>query len=536
MTSKILVADDSITIQKIVAMAFEHEDTVVEGTSNGKDAFNRLAVFKPDIVLADVDMPGINGFELSKKIKDSQEFNAIPVLLLASDFEEFNSDLFRYSRADDHISKPFKSEEIIEKVKARLEAALAQANVQASSILQAETEGLDDSDEMLFVLSEEHLIEEPGKGLLGENEPAMPEPAMADFEDPELDFELSPAHLVANENPEERLAAAEAVEALDEDAGEMEEPASSLDFYLAAEGPEADAPGRDEILSSPSLFGEEGDGATEGEEPFADFPEMPAEPIFDEKAFLASESGVDAGLDETLGEHPAASPPAVSASPPAESQPARPQKSFEDLMSLVDRLSHQGERHDPPAEEKAQPPAAADPVKMPETAAVIDRVIYEVDAVKEATLSKESRTFNFQRSKLAEEAAPAANEKTADGAEEDVPPRRSPFFSGEPAAPKAVPPAVPEADALAPEAERTRQRELKEIARSLEEAPVARLDEDRIKRVLENSLDQAIKKELAGFSEAVLNTLRDVVREVAADAIKAAIREEMEKISKWRSE
>ena len=65
---------------------------------------------------------------------------------------------------------------------------------------------------------------------------------------------------------------------------------------------------------------------------------------------------------------------------------------------------------------------------------------------------------------------------------------------------------------------------------------MARLDEDRIKRVLENSLDQAIKKELAGFSEAVLNTLRDVVREVAADAIKAAIREELEKISKWRSE
>jgi len=121
MTSKILVADDSITIQKIVAMAFENEDTVVEGIGNGKEAFSRLSEFQPDIVLADVDMPGINGFELSKKIKESPEFGSIPVLLLASDFEVFNNDLFLDSRADDHITKPFKSEEIIKMVKSRLQ-------------------------------------------------------------------------------------------------------------------------------------------------------------------------------------------------------------------------------------------------------------------------------------------------------------------------------------------------------------------------------------------------------------------------------
>ena len=93
MTSKILVADDSITIQKIVAMAFENEDATVEGVSNGKDAFDKLKKFKPDIVLADVEMPGLNGFELSRKIKESAELSSISVLLLASDFEEFEEDL-----------------------------------------------------------------------------------------------------------------------------------------------------------------------------------------------------------------------------------------------------------------------------------------------------------------------------------------------------------------------------------------------------------------------------------------------------------
>ena len=57
MSKKILVADDSITIQKIVAMAFEKEDAVVEGISNGKEAFDKLGDFQPDIVLAGKNHP-----------------------------------------------------------------------------------------------------------------------------------------------------------------------------------------------------------------------------------------------------------------------------------------------------------------------------------------------------------------------------------------------------------------------------------------------------------------------------------------------
>mgnify|MGYP003308016641 CR=1 FL=1 len=88
MTVRILVADDSITIQKIVAMAFANEDVEVEGIGNGKEAFDKIQEIKPDIVLADVDMPGLNGFELSQKIKSTPDLASIKVLLLASDFED----------------------------------------------------------------------------------------------------------------------------------------------------------------------------------------------------------------------------------------------------------------------------------------------------------------------------------------------------------------------------------------------------------------------------------------------------------------
>ena len=160
MAKKILVADDSITIQKIVAMAFEGEDTIVEGTSNGKDALDRMENFGPDIVLADVDMPGLTGFELSKKIKNNPKFNSTKVLLLASDFEDFNENLFNGSGADDHISKPFKSEDIIKRV---ADLLLENTPSPAEETIKLTAMDLDESIkpvETAIELSTQNLVEE----------------------------------------------------------------------------------------------------------------------------------------------------------------------------------------------------------------------------------------------------------------------------------------------------------------------------------------------------------------------------------------
>jgi CheY-like chemotaxis protein len=116
MTIRILVADDSITIQKIVAMAFENEDAEVEGIVDGHEAFDKVPDFKPDIVLADVDMPGLDGFELCQKIKGDPELANIKVLLLASDFEDFDEGRFKECQAENYISKPFKSDDIVQMV------------------------------------------------------------------------------------------------------------------------------------------------------------------------------------------------------------------------------------------------------------------------------------------------------------------------------------------------------------------------------------------------------------------------------------
>ncbi|PIR01781.1 MAG: hypothetical protein COV66_00260 [Nitrospinae bacterium CG11_big_fil_rev_8_21_14_0_20_45_15] len=117
MTAKILIADDSATIRKIVAMAFEAEDEIVEGVSNGQEALDLIPDFQPDILLADIEMPEINGFDLSRQVKSNPEWSHIKVLLLSSDFEEFNQEKFLESHADGHISKPFKSDDVIHKIR-----------------------------------------------------------------------------------------------------------------------------------------------------------------------------------------------------------------------------------------------------------------------------------------------------------------------------------------------------------------------------------------------------------------------------------
>ena len=114
---KILVADDSVTIQKVIALTFAEESFEIQSVGTGSDALDKIKEWQPDIVLADVIMPQMNGYELSKAIKEDQSTSNIPVLLLAGTFEAFDEEEAKAAGADDYITKPFESGELISKVK-----------------------------------------------------------------------------------------------------------------------------------------------------------------------------------------------------------------------------------------------------------------------------------------------------------------------------------------------------------------------------------------------------------------------------------
>ncbi len=116
MPKKLLLADDSITIQKVVAITFASEDYTLTTVDNGEDAVNRARDLNPDVILADVVMPRRNGYEVCEAVKADPSLKHIPVLLLAGTFEAFDEARARAASADGHIQKPFDSQTLIDRV------------------------------------------------------------------------------------------------------------------------------------------------------------------------------------------------------------------------------------------------------------------------------------------------------------------------------------------------------------------------------------------------------------------------------------
>src|ERR671926_641374 len=117
MPKNLLLADDSITIQKVVGITFAGEDFKITSVDNGEDAIARARELKPDVILADVVMPRKNGYEVCEAVKSDPELQHIPVLLLAGTFEAFDEGRARAEKADGHIAKPFESQALINKVR-----------------------------------------------------------------------------------------------------------------------------------------------------------------------------------------------------------------------------------------------------------------------------------------------------------------------------------------------------------------------------------------------------------------------------------
>src|SRR5688500_1180085 len=116
MPKKILLADDSITIQKVVELTFSDGDYEVTAVNNGAKAVQKLAEMRPDIILSDIIMPEKNGYEVCEYVKSHPEYRSIPVILLTGTFEPFDPDRAEKAGCDAVVTKPFESQSLIHKV------------------------------------------------------------------------------------------------------------------------------------------------------------------------------------------------------------------------------------------------------------------------------------------------------------------------------------------------------------------------------------------------------------------------------------
>jgi CheY-like chemotaxis protein len=117
MPKSVLVADDSLTIRKVVGMLFATEDLTLTAVDNGIDAVARARELRPDLVLADCMMPGKNGYDVCSELKNDPNTAHIPVLLLAGTFEPFDPARAQACGANGHIPKPFDSTSFLDRVK-----------------------------------------------------------------------------------------------------------------------------------------------------------------------------------------------------------------------------------------------------------------------------------------------------------------------------------------------------------------------------------------------------------------------------------
>ncbi|MBE0502297.1 MAG: response regulator [Desulfuromonadales bacterium] len=130
MSRKLLLADDSITIQKVIGITFANEDYQLTIVDNGDAALEKARADRPDLILADVFMPGKNGYEVAAAVKQDPALRGVPVLLLAGTFEPFDEEKAVSSGADSWISKPFESQALITKVEELLALRPAAAPIQ----------------------------------------------------------------------------------------------------------------------------------------------------------------------------------------------------------------------------------------------------------------------------------------------------------------------------------------------------------------------------------------------------------------------
>jgi CheY-like chemotaxis protein len=127
MGKKILLADDSITIQKVIELTFSDEDFEVVTVGNGRLAIERVQEVRPDVVLCDIIMPEKDGYEVCEFIKKNPTLSQIPVLLLTGAFEPFDQERAGRVGCDGFLAKPFEPQTLIAKVKDLLKQAESRA-------------------------------------------------------------------------------------------------------------------------------------------------------------------------------------------------------------------------------------------------------------------------------------------------------------------------------------------------------------------------------------------------------------------------
>jgi len=107
MAKKLLVADDSLTIQKVIKLALSGDGYEIQTVSDGTECLQQIALFRPEVVLIDIGLPGRSAFDIKKAANEDPDMARIPFVLMSSAFEKVDEAKVALLRFDGRLTKPF---------------------------------------------------------------------------------------------------------------------------------------------------------------------------------------------------------------------------------------------------------------------------------------------------------------------------------------------------------------------------------------------------------------------------------------------
>jgi CheY-like chemotaxis protein len=121
MAKRILVADDDKEIREIISFVLDRHGFVVEAASNGQQFRQMLASCLPDLIILDIMMPGIDGYQLCAELRSDPQTHDIPIIMMTAHAEGIYQRISKDLGVEEHMTKPFHPLELAEKVAALLE-------------------------------------------------------------------------------------------------------------------------------------------------------------------------------------------------------------------------------------------------------------------------------------------------------------------------------------------------------------------------------------------------------------------------------
>ncbi|MDD5016928.1 MAG: response regulator transcription factor [Eubacteriales bacterium] len=165
MSEKVMIVDDEPNILELLEYNLKKEGYEVIRADTGEMAVSLLAQKKPDIVLLDQMLPGLDGLGVLKKIRSADDFNDMPVIMVTAKSEEIDKIIGLELGADDYITKPFSPRELVARVKAQLRRA-KRSDVSTNAVQAFKTLKIDAAnykayigdDELTLTLKEFELL------------------------------------------------------------------------------------------------------------------------------------------------------------------------------------------------------------------------------------------------------------------------------------------------------------------------------------------------------------------------------------------